>query len=331
MISTLVASIALGQKMAPIQVFPRCLEPGIQVRVLVLNFDPKLPDGSKTVREELGYNEPKVLADQYTADVDEISGGYIKYKVVEWRDVDAFPTKKDGFTYSDSDYLSAKKGEAKWHEPDAVDYPKLLTEAKLDENAIDEVWLFGGPYFGYFESAMVGPRSFWINGEAFDKFPTKRPIAVMGFNYERGVAEMIHNLAHRTESTMARIYGEPNYRDLDTPWARFSASEKTASGFAGVGSCHWPPNAEKEYDYGNLRVVWSNADGWFNYPKVDRKPKPVSRENWGGPDFQRNYLKWWFARLPKLPQKTGDGRMQNWWKYVFQFDDYDASGKPVKK
>ena len=68
----------------------------------------------------------------------------------------------------------------------------------------------------------------------------------------------------------------------------------------------------------------------MNFPKVDKKPKPVSRENWGGPDFQRNYLKWWFARLPKAPGEN-DKRQNNWWKYVFSFDSYDASGRPVKR
>lgn len=320
-----------GQRLAPIQAFPKCLEPGIEVKVLVLNFDPKVDDKSKTMREELGYAEPRALADEFIQDVALISGNFIKYRVVDWREIDQFPAKKDGFAYTAASYLSAKKGETKWHEPDALDYAKLIASNKFDEKEVDEIWLFGGPYFGFFESAMAGPRSFRINGDAMSEIPLSKPTAIMGFNYERGVAEMIHNLAHRVEATMSRIYGEPDYKKLDTPWARFSASSKTASGFAGVGSCHWPPNAEKEYDYGSLNVAWSNADGWFNYPNVDKRPKPVSRENWGGPDWQRNYLKWWFARLPKLPDKGKDGRVLNWWKYVYQFDNYDANGKAIKR
>jgi len=335
MITAVVAALALGgQKLAPIMDFPKCLEPGIEVKVLVLNFDPKTEAEGRTVRETLGYNDPRPLADQYMADVNLASGGYIKFKVVEWRDLDAFPPKKDGFIYTPTSYLSAQKGETKWHDPDGADYEKILDAngvAKLvDEKTIDEVWLFGGPFFGFWESAMAGPRSFEINGGVYEKFASKRPFAIMGFNYERGVAEMVHDLAHRTEATMARIYGGWDQNRLDTPWAKFAASEKRSGGFAGVGSCHWPPNAEKEYDYDNLRIVWSNADGWMNFPKVDKKPKPVSRENWGGPDFQRNYLKWWFARLPKAPGEN-DKRQNNWWKYVFSFDSYDASGRPVKR
>jgi hypothetical protein len=28
---------------------------------------------------------------------------------------------------------------------------------------IDEIWLFGGPYFGFYESRMAGPGAFWCN------------------------------------------------------------------------------------------------------------------------------------------------------------------------
>ena len=320
--------------MAPITDFPKCEEPPVEVKVLVLNYDPVVkPDSGATLVQVAAYNDPRTLGDQYSQDIELTSGGFIKYKVIEWRDINEFPMKADGFRYTPENYVAARAA-GKYREPDALDYSKVIESQNVvqlvDEGKIDEVWLFGGPGFGYFEAAMAGPGAFDVNGGPIPGIKSKRPFVIMGFNYERGVAEMIHNLAHRTESTMARIYGGWTAGDITSQWGKFAASERQSKGFAGVGNCHWPPNAEKEYDYANSRVVWSNADMWITYPKMKGKMKPINKENWGGPDYHRNYLKWWFARLPKAAKTSRDGRQNNWWKYVFEFNKYDASGKAIR-
>ena len=42
------------------------------------------------------------------------------------------------------------------HDPDAVDYEAILEEfdllARVESDQIDEVWLFGFPYAGFYES-----------------------------------------------------------------------------------------------------------------------------------------------------------------------------------
>jgi hypothetical protein len=42
-------------------------------------------------------------------------------------------------------------------------------------------------------------------------------------------------------------------------------------------------------------------------------------------------MKWWFTRLPKVVGTDKDGRQNNWWKYIFEFNKYDELGKPLKK
>ncbi|OJU64692.1 MAG: hypothetical protein BGO01_18105 [Armatimonadetes bacterium 55-13] len=196
----------------------------------------------------------------------------------------------------------------------------------MDSGKFDEIWFYNAPFFGFWESNMAGPGAFFINGDAYPDYPTKRRFAIMGFSYERGVAEMIHNLAHRTENHLKRVYGrwEANQPDPN-PWEKFSAYQK-ANGFAGVGNCHFPPNAEKDYDYDNPNPVQSDADDWLSYPKLKGIKKTVSRETWGGPDYQRNYIKWWFSHIPKAAGKTADGRQANWWKYIYDFNSYDEHG-----
>ncbi len=305
----------------------------IEVKVLVLNFDPRIPsEGNRKLHEVGNWQDPRKLAEGYAADVRFSSGGLIRFKIVEWREIDAFHAKADGFMYTPEEYMKCYKSGKGWHQPDAVDYPRTFKDfgvlPLVDSGKIDEVWMFGGPYFGYFESAMAGPGAFYINGDAFDKVPSKRPFAIMGFNYERGVAEMLHDLCHRTESTMTRISGGWEVHELTTAWARFAANFAQSNGTAAVGTCHWPPNSERDYDYSNPRTVQSTADNYLTYPILTGTLGPVNRESWGGPDYHRNYMKWWFARLPRAKGVGPDGKLNNWWEYVFRFTDYDEVGKP---
>jgi hypothetical protein len=309
----------------------------IEVKVLVMNFDP-IVQTKPLVRlhEEGKWFDPKKLAEGYAEDVKAASGGFIQFQIVEWQDLDEFTLKADGFTYTTAEYLECRRTGQGWHMPDGADYPKVLAMhdviPRVEKGEIDEVWWFGAPYFGYYESAMAGKGAFYINGGVFgpDQIPCKRAFAIMGFNYERGVAEMLHDLSHRTESTMARVYGGWKAEQLDTDWSRFAANFKQ-SGTAAVGNCHFPPNAESDYDYANKQFVDSSADDWLNFPLLKGTTKPLNCEAWGGPDYHRNYMKWWFARLPRANGKSEKSdRLNNWWEYVFNFNAYDDHGQPVE-
>ena len=299
----------------------------VDVRVLVLDFDPTIPDsGSRPLHRAFGWNDPRTLAEAYAADVREASGGRMSYRVVDWRTIDGFPVKRDGFRYTPATYSACIRDRDTCYSPDGLDYEAVIREhgvaALVDSGKVDEVWLFGGPYFGYSESAMAGPGAFEINGEAFTNVASRRPFALMGFNTERGVAEMLHDLCHRIEATMTRVYGGWDAADLSTDWARFAANAHQSRGRAGVGSCHYPPNALADYDYENARPVESDADDWLRYPALTGARRPVSRETWGGPDYHRGYMRWWLTHLPKSAGTNDDGRLNDWWAYVVRFDDF---------
>lgn len=308
----------------------------IVVKVLALNFDPVIPaEGNKRLHEVCRWDDPRILAKGYISDVKKASHGLVDYRIVDWKDIDTFHTKIDGFTYTPEQYMECHRANKGWHDPDTADYPKTFKDfnviSRIDKGEVDEVWFFGAPYFGYNESAMAGPGAFYVNGEVYDKVKAKRAFVIMGFNYERGCAEMIHDLGHRTESTMSRVYGGWRAEELTSNWARFAANAKQSGGIAAVGTCHYPANAESDYDYANPREVSSDADDWLNYPKLTGKKTMVSCESWGGPDYQRNYLVWFFTRLPHAPGWNKDGRLNNWWEYIFHFNAYDEQGhkRPV--
>jgi hypothetical protein len=295
------------------------------VRVLVLDFDPVIPDSaSRPAHQAFGWSDPRELARQYAADVVAASGGRVRYDVVDWRTLDEFPPKRDGHRYTATSYAECLRRSATCHAPDDLDYERVLADQDVktlvDRREVDEVWLFGGPYFGYFEAAMAGPGAFDINGGLFPNVPSTRPFAIMGFNSERGVAEMLHDLCHRTEATMARVYGGWSASELTTSWARFAANAHQANGRAGVGSCHYPPNATAEYDYANPRPVDSDAEDWLRYPARTGTRGQVSRESWGGPDYHRAYMRWWLGHLPRGDGVGPDRKLTNWWAYVTRFD-----------
>lgn len=305
---------------------PRPAAESLAVRVLVLDFDPALPRrAGRRAHAAFEWNDPRALTAEYVADVERASGGYVRYRIVEWRTLDAFPRKRDGFRYTPDTFEGCWANRETCHEPDGLDYPAMLRDhavvREVDDGSVDELWIFGGPYFGFFESAMAGPGAFAINGDAFPDVPARRAFAIMGFNYERGVAEMLHNLCHRIEATMSRVSGGWQAESLTTSWARFAANAHQSGGRAGVGSCHYPPNGSADYDYENARSVDSDADDWYAYPRLTGARRSVTRETWGGPDYHRNYMRWWLSHLPRGSGEGDDGRRNNWWEYVFRFNE----------
>lgn len=326
--------LCAGTRPVPAQTAKSIEVKPIEVKVLVLNYDPVVPGTwGQRVHEACKWNDPRDLSRQFAADIAEVSRGFIRYREVLWRDIDDIPLKNDGFRYSVAQYLQLHQANKGWHDPDGVDYRKLLRDqgvpALINDGTVDEVWIYGGPYFGYWESAMAGSGAFTINGGVYEDVPSRRAFAIMGFNYERGVNSMIHDLCHRTEATMARIFGGWQADQLTSDWARFAANVTQSKGEAGAGSCHYPPNALKDYDYANPREVQSTADDWLNYPNLTGRKTTVWCQTWGGPDYERSYLKWWFTRLPHADGvNPANGRLNNWWKYVYDFNSYTADGKP---
>ncbi|MEO3860029.1 fibronectin type III domain-containing protein [Acrocarpospora sp. B8E8] len=303
----------------------------ITVKVLVLDFDPVIEaQDSRTIREIYGWNDPRTLAEGYAAAVAASSHGRVRYEIVSWSTLDTFPKKVDGFQYTDSTYLDAWDNHTP-HQPDETDYPAMLQDygavAAINSGLVDEIWIFGGPYFGgTWESAMAGPGAFFINGGVYPQVPTDHAFAIMGFNYERQVAEMLHDLCHRTENSVKHFYGGWNQTNPVTNWDRFAAVAYKTGGQAGVGDCHFPPNGRQDYDYGNTTRVKSTAEDWLDYPSLTGKQRNVSAASWrSSGDDQLDYMRWWFRHLPYQSGVNPDGRLNNWWLYAFAFVDPTGS------
>lgn len=296
--------------------------PAIPQRVLMITHNPIIEmAGGQRLHQVMGWHNPDELAAHYAADLLRASGGIAQYSVVERHLVDGYPAKIDGFRYDDATFVNALRRGAGFHQPDAVDYPQLLAEfdvvAKIEAGLIDEVWLFGFPYAGYYESIMVGEGACWCNAPPLTDIPgSRRRFVVMGFNFERDVGCMLENFGHRVESIMTHVYRHhPPERNL---WARFTRFDHKYPGLAECGNVHFAPSSTRDYDWGNPRVVPSRADTWYTFPDLSAPPRPISAAEWGGGDMRLHHL-WWLDHLPRVAGST-DGVSNNWWGYLLRVD-----------
>lgn len=313
-------------------------------RVLALIFDPIVDPAtgkrlSKHPRAQ-GWNRVDELIDGYVADIDACSGGLVKYRVVERTVVDGFPLRESRERYTAASYLDVLEGRVKPNEQDLCDYYALVDEfnltARIANDDFDEVWMFGFPYAGFYEARMVGKGAFWCNSPELKNTPGRR-FVIMGFNYERGVGEMLEDLGHRAESILARVFGaeaflnsayNPSLRPArvvksssPTLFERFAYFDLVAPGKAEVGLLHFAPNSVQDYDWGNPTQVLSCADDWDQFPNLPNPPnyRPVTCADWGNGDIRQHH-KWWLEHLPKVAGRT-NGVANNWWKYIINVAD----------
>ncbi len=269
--------------------------------------------------DKMQWKNPDRLAAEFMQDLRDCSGGRLDYQIVQHIVADEFPVKLDGFQYRAHDYVNGFRTHSGLHQPDAVDYGALIKQydvlARVKAGDLDEVWVFGGPYFGFYESTMGGAGAFFCNAPPIPgTSDCPRRFVVMGFSFERGVGEMLEDLGHRAESTMRQVY---RYKAGDAHlFDRFSRYDQVAPGQANVGLMHFAPNSQYDYDWGNSTPVPSCCDDWLAFPPLPDPPRfrKVTTKEWGGGDI-REHHKWWFKRLPHANGAT-DGIANNWWRYV---------------
>lgn len=303
------------------------------VRIMVINFNPVVPsEGNKLMHEVFNWMSPQDIAVRYQTSMEKASGGAIKFDIVKWNNINEIPVFEDGFQYTPDQYVANRRSNSNWHTNSGADFRKIVRENGvvdlINSGEVDEVWCIGDHFYNLpGESWMAGPEAFWINGPVYSDIPTVRPFACMGFSYERPDT-LTHNMGHRTESTMNYFYGNWNLASPKTNWDKFSGNAFQSNGYSGVGTCHYPANGESDYDYANTRTVASTADDFLNYPNLTGNTIPVSRTAWSknGAEYQWEYLEWYFTRFPRAAGINADGRQNNWWKYLYNFNNYNTNG-----
>lgn len=294
-------------------------------KVYVIAYNPTLSN-TQSLSDYLNWNEHTDLTQGTVDFFRQATDNSLNYEIVYTTIVtDGWPEKIDGFRYTEAEYLAAIRGEAPFHTPDAVDYNKIVNSAVFDicgranRGEIDEVWIYNGPGFGFYESTLVGPNAYWYNSPPVPGPHTcNRLIPIMGPSPERDLNCAVHNFGHRTEATLTEVYGSWQQNRTAHNWERFALVKALSPNYSysGCGNVHYPPNGVADYDYGNTSTVLSNCDDFANYPDLGDPldtATPVTCSRWGCDEL--GYLEFWFGHLPSNTGCGSDEVANNWWKY----------------
>ncbi len=302
-----VQNVAAGGSSAP-----------VQRKVSLIIFNPSIPSkGGRKLADVMQWHPADELVAGYISDLQTNSAGYLHFEIGERNEVDRFPVKEDKFIYNPDDYYQCLQKGTGFHQPDTADYHAILKDFdiinKINSGAIDEVWLFGFPYSGFYESRMVGPEAFWCNAPPIIDIPDcSRRFVMMGFSHERGVGEMDESFGHRAEYILRQVFR--NSTPQDNLWQRFIRYDKTNPGMAECGSVHFAPNSQADYDWGNKTEVPSRCNNWYRFPDLTGAPVMVNCSEWGNGDI-RGHHTWWLRHFPHITG-SNNGISYNWWEYV---------------
>jgi hypothetical protein len=225
-------------------------------KVLVLNFRPMV------VPQE--WKDTNSLVKEYIDAMIQVSHKILVYKIVADLEIPHYPLLTDGRQYNDTTWTQALADDkAALRDPHGnymlADYQHILDDYKILQaiqiNKIDEVWMFGGPYFGFYESRMVGKGAFWCNAPAIEQ--NGRRFVLMGFNYQRTAHEMMHSFGHRAESILTKRYNSQDffndlYRQLPTPPPKNEFEQWLLQ----YGTVHRAPGGA---DYSQNEFTWATA------------------------------------------------------------------------
>jgi hypothetical protein len=314
------------------------------IRVAVINFDPYCPGyGNKRTHEVFGWYAPQTLTNDYINDLKTASGNWCQYQVVSWYDANYHAYFQDGFQYSPDDYVYAINNHLTMHSGYA-DYFRLISdktyahnqpksiEERVAADEFDEVFIFGAPgAFSMFEASTAGPSPFFVNGGIYYIPGARKNFVIMGFCDGFDDGYMLEDFCHRTECLMDRVYQAkswfwPTYPATNN-WEKFRMIDKVHAGSAACGFTHYAPNSVSDYDWGNTTYVYSTCDDWlYNWPnlKGDSTKRLVNCTEWAGNDIGFHH-RWWLAHLPKAAGVNPDGKQNNWWKYICDFNSYPES------
>jgi hypothetical protein len=247
------------------------------------------------------YNNPKTISNNLISTIRQSSKEYVQFEIVEWKKTGIRPPQRSGGGF---DYAGM--------------FNKYNICSLASKGDIHEVWVWAGPDGGMLEYAINGPwRESYGLGVGMPKCDIQ--MVTMGFNYERQLPEATHSFGHRLENTY-RYYWGTYWNAFDGQYYRYSYNQDNQPPLQTTGqhcgNVHFPPNADRHYEYESNDVVLSNCQGW----RSDGGGTYVSTNcsAWGCTQY--GFLSWWMSNMPGPNNTNGPGGtvLPNWWTMVIE-------------
>lgn len=262
-------------------------------QALVLYYNPhvRIGDQYRRVREAYGYRDIDLLCQDYATFLRRASGGQVNFSVVARYELDEFPPDNDpAVTFTPDNYDDYRRQGYDLFDSGKADYPAICNDPRfrivprVEAGEVDAVWIFSPDFTGFWETAMAGRDSYWINGGEYPEIECSRRFVVYGFGMasHQGVGFMLENTAHMTENilgnriaaawpavhritnsttlNLANPTRRPQARLLND-WEYFTVSDAVhwdarlvTAGGSQAGISHFPPTACVNYGWSPVRV-----------------------------------------------------------------------------
>lgn len=210
------------------------------------------------------------------------------------------------------------------HQQPMTDYNAVMDRSDIgywvEKQGVKEVWLWGyhGGVIDIWESNMAGPYGDISNS---DRDPDDLPVlsgtyTVYHYNYQRGPSEAVEDHMHQIEALLRFI-------DPRLFWDKFV-------GRPGEGRCgwaHYPPNAERDYDWANRNYIWTDIEDWR--PDGSGQKQRMNCTRWNCDSL--TWFIYWMQNLPGANNGLTYQRrpLTNWWRFIGDFDEAMATQKQL--
>ena len=315
------------------------IAPPIHKKLLVMDFDPILPTREgKGLQEYTRAKPTKEVTEDMVTRLKAASHGIINYDVT-YETLNEFPLHKNGFrvdaeAFPDNWEAAHAATNGAWWQYSyfrdiekagfQFDYEHYIKEWNLDDRVnkgeVDEVWFFA-EFAAAYETVMVGRGAYWINGIGIEA--DCKPFRINSIAKHRSDTPL-ENLGHSAEAIFSRVYKSNEFWKAKpesemTTWDKFAAYDKIHPDKAAVGNVHFAPNSQNDYDWGNMKTVWSSWRDWRdNYPHLKGEKELVDSTVWGKGD-NLAHKTWWFSCFPHFTGRDEKGYSHNWWDYYQNF------------
>lgn len=207
------------------------------------------------------------------------------------------------------------------HQVPMTDYNAITERIDIrtwvEARGVKEVWLWGyhGGVIDLWESNMAGPYGDISNSDRdpYDLPVLSKTYTVYHYNYQRGPSEAVEDHMHQIEAVLRHV-------DPRLFWDKFVGKPREGR----CGWAHYPPNAERDYDWANPNYVLTDIEDWT--PDGTGPRKRLNCRRWNCDSL--TWFIYWMQNLPGANNGlTYRGRpLTNWWTFVGDFDGAMAQG-----